>query len=153
MGRGDLTDEQWAVLKPLLPKGAGAGRPRRQSIDGMRFRVRTGVPWRDVPAAYGPWGRIHDLFRRWRRDGTWHRILTRLQSLADAEGAVTWNLSVDSTVCRAHRHAAGPGSRATFRRSHRAACLPSPVIIGNTRRLCWSQRSTNGYDPVSRVIT
>ncbi|MEU7016173.1 IS5 family transposase [Streptomyces sp. NPDC046385] len=49
MGRGDLTDEQWAVLEPLLPKGTKTGRPpvwpRRQLIDGIRFRVRTGVPW------------------------------------------------------------------------------------------------------------
>ncbi|GAA4819646.1 hypothetical protein GCM10023220_60570 [Streptomyces ziwulingensis] len=90
MGRGDLTDEQWAMLEPLLPKGAKAGRPsvwsRRLLIDGIRFRVRTGVPWRDVPAEYGPWARIYDLFRRWQRDGTWQRILTRLQSLADAKG-------------------------------------------------------------------
>ena len=111
MGRGDLTDKQWAALEPLLPKGVKAGRPpvwsRRQSIDGIRFRVRTGVPWRDLPVEYGPWGRIYDLFRRWQRNGTWHRILTRLQSLADAKGAITWDLSVDSTVCRAHQHAAG----------------------------------------------
>lgn len=93
MGRGDLTDEQWAVLEPLLPKGTKAGRPhvwpRRQLIDGIRFRVRTGVPWRDVPVEYGPWGRVYDLFRQWQRDGTWYRILTRLQSLADARGAIT----------------------------------------------------------------
>ncbi|KAA0938719.1 IS5 family transposase [Streptomyces apricus] len=111
MGRGDLTDEQWEVLEPLLPKCTKAGRPpvwsRRRLIDGTRFRVRTGVPWRDVAVEYGPWGRAYDLFRRWQRNGTWHRILTRLQSLADAEGAITWDLSVDSTVCRAHQHAAG----------------------------------------------
>ncbi|MGW2989712.1 transposase [Streptomyces goshikiensis] len=87
MGRGDLTDEQWAVLEPLLPKGTKAGRPpvwpRRRLIDGIRFRVRTGVPWRDVPVEYGPWGRVYDLFRRWQRTGTWPRILTRLQSLVD----------------------------------------------------------------------
>lgn len=110
MGRGDLTDEQWATLEPLLPKGAKAGRPpvwpRRRLIDGIRFRVRTGVPWRDVPVEYGPWGRVYDLFHRWQRDGTWHRILTRLQSLADAKGATTWDLDVDSTVCRAHQHCA-----------------------------------------------
>ncbi|MFD4921710.1 transposase [Streptomyces goshikiensis] len=102
MGRGDLTDEQWAVLELLLPKGTRAGRPpvwpRRQLIDGIRFRVRTGVPWRDVPIEYGPWNRVYDLARRWQRDGTWHRVLTRLQSLADAKGAITWDLSVDSTV-------------------------------------------------------
>ncbi len=111
MARGDLKDEQWAVLEPLLPKGTKAGRPpvwsRRQLINGIRFRVRTGVPWRDVPVEYGPWGRIYDLFRRWQRDGTWHRILSHLLCLAGAEGAIVWDLSVDSTVCRAHQHAAG----------------------------------------------
>ncbi|MFJ9581201.1 transposase [Streptomyces sp. NPDC101191] len=52
-GAGGLTDEQWAVVEPLSPKGAKAGRPpvrpRRQLIDGIRFRVRTGVPWREIP--------------------------------------------------------------------------------------------------------
>ncbi|MFE6937964.1 IS5 family transposase [Streptomyces chartreusis] len=61
----------------------------------------------DVPVEYGPWGRVYDLFRRWQRNGTWQQILTRLQSLADAKGAITWDLSVDSTVCRAHQHTAG----------------------------------------------
>lgn len=111
MGRGDLTDEQWAMLEPLLPRGTKAGRPpvwpRRQLIDGIRFRVRTGVPWRDVPVEYGPWNRVYDLFRRWQWNGIWHRILTRLQSLADAQGAIVWDVNVDSTVCRAHQHAAG----------------------------------------------
>ncbi|MFH8478915.1 transposase [Streptomyces sp. NPDC018055] len=67
------------MREPLLPKGARTGRPpvwhRRQLIDGIRFRVRTGVSWREVPAAYGPCGRIYDLFRRWHRKGTWHRVL------------------------------------------------------------------------------
>ena len=73
MSRGDLTDEQWARLEPLLPKGKKAGRPpiwsRRQLIDGIRWRTRTGTPWRDVPERYGPWDRIYDLFRRRQRDG------------------------------------------------------------------------------------
>ncbi|MFJ3697301.1 IS5 family transposase [Streptomyces sp. NPDC090052] len=130
MGRGDLMDEQWTVLEPLLPKGARVGRPpfwpRRQLIDGIRFRVRTGLPWRDVPVEYGPWSRVYDLFRRWQRNGPWQRLLTRLQSLADAKGAITWDLSVDSTVCRAHQHAAGarkrggPAKGTTRRRIHRA---------------------------------
>ncbi|MEU6199583.1 IS5 family transposase [Streptomyces sp. NPDC047061] len=111
MARGDLTEEQWAMLGPLLPKGTKAGRspvwPRRQLINGIRFRVRTGVPWRDIPVEYGPWGRIYDLFRRWQRNGTWHQVLAQLQSLADAKGEIVWDLSVDSTVCRAHQHAVG----------------------------------------------
>ncbi|XDO64416.1 transposase [Streptomyces sp. RLB1-33] len=40
-------------------------------IDGIRFRVRTGIPWRDIPEQYGPWGRAYDLFRRWLRNGVW----------------------------------------------------------------------------------
>ncbi|MFD8707695.1 transposase [Kitasatospora sp. NPDC059648] len=55
VGRGDLSDEQWAVLEPLLPTGS-VGRPsrsRRRLIDGIRWRVRTGAPWRDVPPEYG----------------------------------------------------------------------------------------------------
>ncbi|MFG3076365.1 IS5 family transposase [Streptomyces sp. NPDC048225] len=131
MGRGDLSDAQWTVLEPLLPKGVKAGRPpvwsRRRPPDGIRFRARTGVPWRDLPVEYGPWGRVYDLFRRWQRDGTWHCILTPLQSLADATGAITWDLSVDSTVCRAHQHAAGarkegPSEGAAGRHLYRASC-------------------------------
>ncbi|MCX5521482.1 transposase [Streptomyces bobili] len=62
--------------------------PRRQLTDGIRFRFRfrTGVPWRDVPVTYGLWARIYDLFRRWQRNGTWHQVLTPLQSLARREG-------------------------------------------------------------------
>ncbi|MFB7277968.1 transposase [Streptomyces hydrogenans] len=81
---------------------ASAAIDRRHTVPGP-----AGVPWRDAPVAYGPWGRVHDLFRRWQPNGTWQRILTRLQSLADAAGAITWDLNVDSTVCPAHRHAAG----------------------------------------------
>ncbi|MEW2454049.1 IS5 family transposase [Streptomyces albus] len=115
MGRGDLTNEQWAVLEPFLPKDTKAGRlpvwPRRRLINGIRFRVRTGVPWRNVPVEYGPWGRVYNLFRRWQRNGTWHLILTRLQSLADTKGAITWDLTVDSTTMLAHQHAAGARKR------------------------------------------
>ncbi|MER6725436.1 transposase [Streptomyces rochei] len=69
-----MTDEQWAVLEPLLPQGAKAGRPLirpRRLIDGIRIRVRTGAPWRDAPVEYRPWSRSHDPFRRWQRNGTW----------------------------------------------------------------------------------
>ncbi|MCE7002300.1 IS5 family transposase [Kibdelosporangium philippinense] len=111
MGRGDLTNEQWAKLEPLLPRGKKPGRPpkhaKRKLIDGIRFRVRTGVPWRDLPERYGPWETVYGLFRRWQRDGTWKRILVALQADADAAGLITWDVSVDSTVARAHQHAAG----------------------------------------------
>lgn len=109
MGRGDLSDEQWSVLEPLLPV-VTVGRPacnRRRLVDGVRWRVRTGVPWRDLPVEYGHWQTVYGLFRRWQREGVWARILTALQARADAAGLITWEVNVDSTVCRAHQHAAG----------------------------------------------
>ncbi|MGW2424274.1 IS5 family transposase [Streptomyces sp. NPDC001709] len=128
MARGDLTDAQWARLEPLLPRAEKPGRPpiwtRRQLIDGIRFRTRTGVPWRDVSERYGPWARVYDLFRRWQRDGTWQRIFNALQAQADAKELITWDLNIDSTVCRAHQHAAGARKRG-FSRLSRPAAPPS----------------------------
>jgi transposase len=114
--RFDLTDGQWAVLEPLLPAGKKPGRPpkwaKRQLIDGIRWRVRTGAPWRDVPECYGSWLAVYGLFRRWQRAGIWARVLTGLQARADAAGLITWDVSVDSTIARAHQHAAGARRRA-----------------------------------------
>lgn len=124
MGRGDLSNEQWAVLEPLLPKGKKSGRPplwtKRQLINGIRWRTRTGAPWRDVPARYGPWQTVYGLLRRWQRDGTWKRILAQLQASADGQGLITWDVSVDSTVARAHQHAAGASKKGTSKRTSRA---------------------------------
>jgi transposase len=138
VARGDLTDAQWAVLEPLLPKGRKPGRPptwaRRQLIDGIRFRVRTGIPWRDLPAEYGPWGRVYDLFRRWQRDGTWHRIFIMLQARADATELITWDINVDSTVCRAYQHAAGARKKGSCRRSRPAGSPSSRTTTGSGAR-------------------
>ena len=113
--RHDLTDEQWAILASLLaallPVGKKSGRPRRwtlrQLIDGIRFRMRTGCPWRDVPERYGSWQSVYGLYRAWQLTGVWTAILTGLQALADEAGLIEWTVSVDSTINRAHQHAAG----------------------------------------------
>jgi transposase len=113
--RKDLTDRQWRILEPLLPKGKRPGRrpkwSRRQLINGIRWRVRVGAPWRDVPERYGHWQSIYSLFRRWQRDEVWPRIWITLQGFADAVGMFTWQVSVDSTINRAHQHAAGARHR------------------------------------------
>ncbi|WP_422127593.1 IS5 family transposase [Streptomyces misionensis] len=162
MGRGDLTNGQWARLEPLLPRGIKPGRPqvwtRRQLIDGIRWRTRTGAPWRDVPERYGPWGRVYDLFRRWQRDGTWARILTQLQAEADAQGLITWDVSVDSTVCRAHQHAAGAAKKGTSRRNRPAGSSSSPADhgLGRSRGGLTSKihlAVEQGQKPLSVVIT
>ena len=109
--RHDLTDKQWAILAPLLPVGKKPGRrPRwtkRQLIDGIRFRTRVGCPWRDVPERYGTWQTLYGLFRRWQLAGVWAAILTGLQALGAEAGLIDWVVAVDSTICRAHAHAAG----------------------------------------------
>ena len=110
-GRFDRSDGQWARLKPLLPVGIRPGRPskwsKRQLIDGIRWRVRVGAPWRDVPDCYGSWQAVYALFRRWQRAGFWFRLVTGLQTLARMAGLICWQVSVDSTIVRAHQHAAG----------------------------------------------
>ncbi|MFD4177130.1 transposase, partial [Streptomyces anulatus] len=78
MGRGDLSDKEWARLRPHLPKNVGRGgrwKSHRQVINGILFRQRTGVPWRDLPVRFGKWKTVHDRHRRWSADGTWERIL------------------------------------------------------------------------------
>lgn len=112
--RHDLTDAQWAILEPLLPTTqcpGRRGRPRRWPVrglvDGVRFRVRVGCPWRDVPDRYGPWWRVYSLFACWQLLGIWERIEQALIQRADAAGKVGWDVSVDSTTARAHVHAAG----------------------------------------------
>ncbi|MFB6872303.1 IS5 family transposase [Streptomyces sp. NPDC056323] len=162
MGRGDLTNGQWARLEPLLPQGIKPGRPqvwtRRQLIDGIRWRTRTGAPWRDVPERYGPWDRVYDLFRRWQRDGIWARIVTRLQAEADAKGLIAWDVNVDSTVCRAHQHAAGAAKKGTSRRSHQAGSSSSRPNhgLGRSRGGLTSKihlAVEQGQKPLSVVIT
>jgi transposase len=127
--RFDLTDEQWAALEPLLPAPSRPGRPslwsKRQLIDGIRWRVRTGAPWRDMPAGYGSWSAAYGLFRRWQRAGVWQAILTGLQAAAAAAGRITWDVSVDSTIARAHQHAAGARKRGICRPSRRAESPPN----------------------------
>lgn len=89
---------------------------------------RAGTPWRDVPERYGTWDRVYDLFRRWQRDGTWKRILEQLQVQTDAQGLITWDVSVDSTVCRAHQHAAGARQRVICSASRPVGSTPSRTI-------------------------
>ncbi|MFC8015782.1 IS5 family transposase, partial [Streptomyces cinereoruber] len=116
MGRGDLSDEEWARLEPHLPVNRGRGgrwQSHRRVINGILFRQRTGLPWRDLPPCFGSWKTVHDRHRRWSADGTWERILRAVQADADAEGRIDWSMvSVDSTTCRAHQHAAGASTRA-----------------------------------------
>ncbi|GGW86665.1 hypothetical protein GCM10010350_83810 [Streptomyces galilaeus] len=76
-------------------------------INGVLYRVRTGVQWRDLPERFGPWETVYKRHRRWSADGTWAMLLSKVQSAEDAAGRIDWEVSVDSTAVRAHQHAAG----------------------------------------------
>ena len=107
---GELTDKAWARIAPLLPENGRRGgrwRDHREVVNGILWKLRTGAPWRDLPEHYGPWQTCYDRFSRWRRDGTWDRLLADAQTKTDAVGEIEWPVSVDSTVTRAHQHAAG----------------------------------------------
>ncbi len=110
VGRGELTDMAWAVLEPLLPANGRRGQQwadHRRVLNGILWKLRTGSPWRDLPERYPPWQTCHARLGRWQQDGTWDRLLTHVQTRCDAVGEVAWEVSVDSTVVRAHQHAAG----------------------------------------------
>jgi len=112
MRRGELSDEQWQRLEALLPaQKPRTGRPNldhRQVINGILWVLRTGAPWRDMPERYGQWSTVASRFYRWREAGIWDRIWSQLQSEADEQGQIDWEVHfLDGTVVRAHQHAAG----------------------------------------------
>ncbi|MEV1005506.1 transposase [Nonomuraea sp. NPDC050202] len=129
-------------MEPLLPAPKRPGRPsrwsKRQLIDGIRWRVRVGAPWWDVPECYSSWQAVYSLFRRWQRAGIWQQILTWLQAIADAQSLLGWQVGVGSTICRAHQQPLLPRLRGVLevtasscrcRTARTAAALPRP---GNT---------------------
>ncbi|MFD7749024.1 IS5 family transposase [Streptomyces sp. NPDC059698] len=108
--RHELSDAEWAVLSRLLPSSGTAGRPRsddRVVLNGIVWELRTGSAWRDVPERYGSWQTLYTRFHRWALDGTFSRTLRALRAEKDAAGNIQWLISVDSTIVRAHQHAAG----------------------------------------------
>ncbi|MET8021784.1 IS5 family transposase [Streptomyces decoyicus] len=113
MRRHELTDREWELLAPLIPRAA-TGRPRvsdRQVINGMVYKIRTGISWRDLPERYGPWQTVYTRFRRYALDGVFTRALQHIQAEADAAGDIDWLVQIDSTVVRAHQHAAATGRK------------------------------------------
>jgi transposase len=107
VGRGELTGA-------VGGRRGGQWRDHRTVINGILWKLRTGAPWWDVPERYGPWQTCAERLYRWRRDGTWDRILAHAQTKSDAVGKVVWEVSIDSSTVRAHHHASGartaPGS-------------------------------------------
>lgn len=109
MARGDLSDDEWLLIEPLLPLGERGPVPDlRGYFNAVMWRFRTGSPWRDVPPEYGSWSTIYDRFRLWATTGVFQQVMDAMIAEAARRGQVDLSLvSVDSTVARAHQHAAG----------------------------------------------
>ncbi len=152
MGRGDLTNAEWDRLESFLPRGGTRGgrwSDHRRVINGVLYRVRTGVQWRDLPERFGPWETVYKRHRRWSADGTWKMLLSRIQAAEDAAGRIDWDVSVDSTAVRAHQHAAGarrtPPAAVPQRGPGRGTNQVDPVLRKLAVRLEEVVRSANAW--------
>jgi len=117
--RHAISDADWDRLRPLLPRRGPEG-DRRRFVDAVLFVAKTGVPWRDLPERFGRWNSVWRRFDRWARAGVWGRALEALQD-PDLE----W-LVLDSTVVRAHPHAAGAQKKPASRPSGAAGAGGGP---------------------------
>jgi transposase len=118
MARFDLSDAEWRIIFPLLPNKP-RGVPRtddRRVLNGIFFVLRTGSPWRDLPERYGPYTTAYNRYNRWAKAGIWLRMFEALAERSPQSMAL-----IDSSIIRAHQHAAGgkKGARIT----------PSAVLV------------------------
>lgn len=107
--RDVISDEAWAVLRPLFPPVKATGRPpvdRRTLVEATAWRFGTGAPWRDLPERFGSWNTIYRNVNRWSADGAWARVLEQVQAIARGQGELDWVALIDSTIVRVHQHGA-----------------------------------------------
>lgn len=152
MRRYELTDEQYEMIRDLLPangKRGGQWNDHRTTLNGMFWILHTGAQWREMPERYGRWKSVYDRFNRWRKDGTIDKILQRLRIRLDKDGRIDWDLwCIDGTNVRASRSAAGAGdskttpkNRRTTRWAAREAGLDQSSTWSLTVRECrWPSR-------------
>lgn len=132
MSRHDLTDFEWSVMEPLLPrKSRGVARvDDRRVLNGIFWRFRTGLPWADIPERYGPHTACYNRFTRWSYAGIWDRLLAAMTEAFDGDIVM-----IDSSHVRVHQHGAAP-----------------PKKTENYRRRCYGPlpRWADDQNPCSR---
>ncbi len=126
-----LTERQWKKIEAFLSKER-FGRPPKNDrlfVEAVLWWRRTGVPWRDLPPAFGPWKSVFNRFDRWSKNGKWQRLFEALRTDPDDE----WH-SVDSTINRAHQHAAGGKGGPRSKGSAARAAVPRPKSTSSSTR-------------------
>jgi transposase len=139
--RHEVTDEQWELVGPLIPRHAAkTGRkPRdpRVMLNGMMWILRTGASWRDLPERFGPWQTVYDYYRTWRDTGLFAAVLQALHIRLDKHGQIDWDLwCVDGSSVRAARAAAGADKKVS------SATKMSPKTTHWAARVADSQASS-----------
>jgi len=110
-----LTDDLWAAMGPLVGQarrhkgGQPPALPDRMFFEALLYLARTGIPWRDLPAEFGSWDAVYNRFRRWVSSGALRRLFEALT--ADPAFGDVRRVLIDSTIVRAHQHAAGARRR------------------------------------------
>ena len=104
--RYELTDHEWAAIRPLLPnKPRGVPRVNdRRVLNGIFWVLRSGAPWRDLPQAFGPYTTCYNRFVRWRRAGVWRRIMNALSAAHDASVQMIISKPLAAPECRPRRN-------------------------------------------------
>jgi putative transposase len=126
-----LSDELWVVMEPLVEKakrytcGQPPVLPERMFFEAVLYIARTGIPWRDLPSEFGAWDAVYNRLRRWISSGSLTKLFELLTD--DPEFVEVRRVLVDSTIVRAHRHAAG-ASKKKARRQSKASGEAAAVI-------------------------
>jgi transposase len=109
--RHAISDDDWERIEHLLPGRPGqhgkVAKDNRLFLDAVLWIAKTGAPWRDLPERFGHWNSVWRRFDRWAKKGVWRRVFDALQD-PDLEWVI-----LDSTVVRAHHHAAGAPKNGT----------------------------------------
>ena len=112
MPRKVLRDDQWQKIADLLPGKASdpgvTAKDNRLFVEAVLWIARTGAPWRDLPPALGHWHNVFTRYSRWSKTGVWQRLIEAIINDPDLEA-----LLIDSTIVRAHQHAAGAQKNGT----------------------------------------
>ena len=103
-----MSDAEWAFFEPFVvetgPRRGRRPRDHRLVLDGVFWIARTGAAWRDLHSHFGTWSSVYRQFRRWTQAGIWDVLLETMNETVEGHGSVQM---IDSTIIRAHQHAAG----------------------------------------------
>ncbi len=129
MARKMLSNRQWKRIAPLLPgKPTDPGRTgsdNRKTLEGILFVMRTGVPWRDLPAEFGNWNTIHRRFRRWESKGVFDHIFDATKGNLDLRA-----VQVDGSFVKVHQHAAGAPKEAAHQTTPNNIMPSGEAVVG-----------------------